>query len=184
MFEQGLCNKVIAGTLDNNIDTGRWVSCHTKIWEQGDTSRSVRKTDEERDGTVTEPDARFSERAAGELRAAIIVGVAIHALWRADNGRRLKDLALGWIRGTVLPCRRTHLRWRRGCATAVVVPPFITVMTRLWSIPLVVASREDSAVTVVHHKPVSATLATPVTLPLSHREHFPIQINLPRDRPL
>jgi hypothetical protein len=33
MIEQGLCNKVVAGTLDNNFDTGRRVSSHTKFGE-------------------------------------------------------------------------------------------------------------------------------------------------------
>jgi hypothetical protein len=184
MFEQGLCNKVVASTLDNNFDTGMWVSCHAKIWEQGVVGRSIRMTDEDRDGTISAKDHRCSERASGELCATILVDVAIRALWRADNGRWWKDLARGLIRGTVLPCRRTHLRWWRGCATATVVPPFITVMTHRRSIHIVVASREDSTMTVVDCKSVSATLATLVTLPLSHRNCFPVQIRPPRGRPL
>jgi hypothetical protein len=52
MIEQGLCNKVVAGTLDNNFDTGRRVSCHTKIGERGHASCSDRRTDEDRYGTV------------------------------------------------------------------------------------------------------------------------------------
>jgi hypothetical protein len=54
---------------------------------------------------------------------------------------------------------------RHSYVTATVVPPFITVMTRLRSIHLVVTSREDSVVTALDLKPVSATLATPVKLP-------------------
>jgi hypothetical protein len=54
MFDQGLCNKVTAGTLDNNFDTGRLVSCHTKIGERGPTSCLDRGTDEDRHCTVLE----------------------------------------------------------------------------------------------------------------------------------
>jgi hypothetical protein len=43
-------------------------------------------TEEERDGTVTEPDARFSECAASKLRVAILASIAIRALWHVDNG--------------------------------------------------------------------------------------------------
>jgi hypothetical protein len=60
---------------------------------------------------------------------------------------------------------RTHLRRRHGCATTAIVPPFVAVMTRLRLIHLVVVGRKDSAVTAVDRKPVSATLAPPVTFP-------------------
>jgi hypothetical protein len=54
MFDQGLYNKVTTGTLDNNFDTGRLVGCHTKIREWGPASCSVRQTEPNCDGTVTE----------------------------------------------------------------------------------------------------------------------------------
>jgi hypothetical protein len=52
VFEQGLCNKVTSGTLDNNFDTGRLVSCNTKIGERGPASCSDRGTNEDCHGTV------------------------------------------------------------------------------------------------------------------------------------
>jgi hypothetical protein len=52
MFEKGLCNKVTPGTLDNNFDTGRLVSCHTNIGERGPASCSDRGTNEDCHGTV------------------------------------------------------------------------------------------------------------------------------------
>jgi hypothetical protein len=58
---QGLCSKVVAGTLDNNFAADEWVSCHIKIGEQSLASWAVRQSQEDSDGTVTESDAWFSE---------------------------------------------------------------------------------------------------------------------------
>jgi hypothetical protein len=52
MFDQGLCNNVTAGTLDNNFDAGRLVGCHTKIREWGPASCSDRGTEEDHHGIV------------------------------------------------------------------------------------------------------------------------------------
>jgi hypothetical protein len=54
MFDQGHCNKVTAGTLDNNFDTSGLVSCHTKFGERGPASCSDRGTNEDRHGTLLE----------------------------------------------------------------------------------------------------------------------------------
>jgi hypothetical protein len=47
--------------------------------------------------------------AVGDSRARIRVGAAIRALCGVDHDRPWKDLHRGWVWGTVLPCRRTHL---------------------------------------------------------------------------
>jgi hypothetical protein len=61
---------------------------------------SVRQTEEDLDGTVNEKIFRCSECAAGELRAVILVDVAIRALWvqiSADSEKILAaDEVVSW----------------------------------------------------------------------------------------
>ena len=60
MFDQGLYNKVKAGTLDNNFDVVALAVCHMKIQQKRPSMCHVRHSEEDPDGTVVEKIFRFS----------------------------------------------------------------------------------------------------------------------------
>jgi hypothetical protein len=74
MVAQELCNKVIAGTLDNNFATNGLVSYYIKIGEQSLSFCSVRRSEEDPDGTVSENIRDAMHLAAGDLHAWIRAG--------------------------------------------------------------------------------------------------------------
>jgi hypothetical protein len=85
-----------------------WLSCHTKI-EELSTSRSVRTTEEERDGTVTESDRQVQCTAVGDP-----VPRSSPALWFVPNGARImtqgkRSRARDEVGALWPPGRRTHL---------------------------------------------------------------------------
>jgi hypothetical protein len=63
---------------------------------------------------VNEKIFRCSERAASELHAAILIGVAIRAPWCEDNDWRWKISRRGWSRGTVTAQSPYPLAQQRG----------------------------------------------------------------------
>jgi hypothetical protein len=54
MFDQGLYNKIKAGTLENNFDVVALAVCHIKIQEKHPSMCHVRRSEEYPDGTVSE----------------------------------------------------------------------------------------------------------------------------------
>jgi hypothetical protein len=54
VFDQEPYNKVEAGILGNKFYVVGLAVCHMKIWERSSSNRSVRRTEEDRNGTVAE----------------------------------------------------------------------------------------------------------------------------------
>jgi hypothetical protein len=67
MIVQDLCNKVEVGTLDNNFATNGLVSYYIKIGEQSLSFCSVRRSEEDPDGTVSENIRDAMHLATGDL---------------------------------------------------------------------------------------------------------------------
>jgi hypothetical protein len=66
MFDQGLYNKVQAGTLDNNFDVVALVVCHIKIQEKHPSMCPVRCSEEDPDGIMSKNISDAVHLAAGE----------------------------------------------------------------------------------------------------------------------
>ena len=71
MIVQDHCNKVVAGTLENNFATNGLVSYYIKIGERSLSFCSVRRSEEDPDCTVSENITDAMHLAVGDLRAWI-----------------------------------------------------------------------------------------------------------------
>jgi hypothetical protein len=85
MYDQGLNNKIKAGTLDNKFDVVALAGCHVKIQEKRPSMCPVRHPEEDPDGTVSENISDAVHFAVGDPRVVIRVGATIRALWRGDS---------------------------------------------------------------------------------------------------
>jgi hypothetical protein len=74
MFDQGLYNKIKAGTLHNNFDVVALAVCHIKIQEKRPSMCPVRRFKEDLHGTVSENISDAVHLAAGDLHATIRTG--------------------------------------------------------------------------------------------------------------
>jgi hypothetical protein len=97
MFAQVLCNKVVAGTLDNNFATDGLVCYYIEIGEQSPAICFVRCAEECSQWYINWTRSGSVHLAAGNPLAWIHAGTAIHAQWVADITVGVKRSAGKWI---------------------------------------------------------------------------------------
>jgi hypothetical protein len=74
MIVQDLCNKVVAGTLENNFATNGLVSYYIKIGERSLSFCSIKRSEEDTEGTVSENIRDAMHLAGGDLCTWIHAG--------------------------------------------------------------------------------------------------------------